>query len=362
MKIFLRRGDETDALNIVITGCFVRQCRRTSKKFLRRIDKGGMMVLREKPPSVHPTEIRTSISPSSAVELNTTSAFANYATEAGMRKVEFRGIAPVREENNLGETSLSATDRYLPVIGSLIYCNSSALYRVATEAHLMMFLVSLLWVRIEDTQRRWSISFRTLTISWDIAATQPFDRIAVTQSVGLYPDEGERWCERGDEKKKKSGKPFRENHPQCTLLGTNSDLLVFFSLVQQESSALDNVATEHTRYTLSPQDDVKQDDDVITSDAWRLQELFALLFLSLCVYNFVPTVFFTFDTHFYHINAPWYTVVNAHSYKTKGPGFDSRLLFYAPLGSVSPLLRVAHPPHTPRLGTTDLEITVNSII
>nr|CAD7589963.1 unnamed protein product [Timema genevievae] len=33
---------------------------------------------------VHPTEIRTSISPSSAVELNTTSALATYATEAGM--------------------------------------------------------------------------------------------------------------------------------------------------------------------------------------------------------------------------------------------------------------------------------------
>nr|CAD7197250.1 unnamed protein product [Timema douglasi] len=36
----------------------------------------------EKPPPVHPTEIRTSISPSSVVELNTTSALANYATEA----------------------------------------------------------------------------------------------------------------------------------------------------------------------------------------------------------------------------------------------------------------------------------------
>nr|CAD7268629.1 unnamed protein product [Timema shepardi] len=32
---------------------------------------------------VHPTEIRTSISPSPAVELNTTRALANYATEAG---------------------------------------------------------------------------------------------------------------------------------------------------------------------------------------------------------------------------------------------------------------------------------------
>nr|CAD7575021.1 unnamed protein product [Timema californicum] len=36
----------------------------------------------EKPHPVHPTEIRTSISPSSAVELNTTSVLANYATEA----------------------------------------------------------------------------------------------------------------------------------------------------------------------------------------------------------------------------------------------------------------------------------------
>nr|CAD7429988.1 unnamed protein product [Timema monikensis] len=39
--------------------------------------------IQEKPPTVHLTEIRTSISPSSAVELNTTSALANYATEAG---------------------------------------------------------------------------------------------------------------------------------------------------------------------------------------------------------------------------------------------------------------------------------------
>nr|CAD7570668.1 unnamed protein product [Timema californicum] len=43
----------------------------------------------EKPPPVHPTEIRTSISPSSAVELNTTSALANYATEAGSEDVKY---------------------------------------------------------------------------------------------------------------------------------------------------------------------------------------------------------------------------------------------------------------------------------
>nr|CAD7604065.1 unnamed protein product [Timema genevievae] len=43
---------------------------------------GCMPDLEEKPPPVHPTEIRTSISPSSMVWLNTTSALANYATEA----------------------------------------------------------------------------------------------------------------------------------------------------------------------------------------------------------------------------------------------------------------------------------------
>ncbi|CAG2054778.1 unnamed protein product [Timema podura] len=37
---------------------------------------------KEKPSPLHPTEIQTSISPSSAVELNTTSALANYATKA----------------------------------------------------------------------------------------------------------------------------------------------------------------------------------------------------------------------------------------------------------------------------------------
>nr|CAD7196152.1 unnamed protein product [Timema douglasi] len=39
-------------------------------------------------PNIHPTEIRTSISPSSAVELNTTSELANYATEVGITSEE----------------------------------------------------------------------------------------------------------------------------------------------------------------------------------------------------------------------------------------------------------------------------------
>nr|CAD7432963.1 unnamed protein product [Timema monikensis] len=43
---------------------------------------------------VHPTEIRTSISPSSAVELNTTSALANYATEANPEDLYLKGRHP----------------------------------------------------------------------------------------------------------------------------------------------------------------------------------------------------------------------------------------------------------------------------
>nr|CAD7576279.1 unnamed protein product [Timema californicum] len=44
--------------------------------------EGEWKTIKEKPPPVHATEFRTSISPSSAVKLNTISALANYATEA----------------------------------------------------------------------------------------------------------------------------------------------------------------------------------------------------------------------------------------------------------------------------------------
>nr|CAD7397249.1 unnamed protein product [Timema cristinae] len=54
------------------------------------------------PSSLHPTEIRTSISPSSAVELNTTSALANYATEAG---ANIDNLEP-KAENHSNSTEL----------------------------------------------------------------------------------------------------------------------------------------------------------------------------------------------------------------------------------------------------------------
>nr|CAD7602582.1 unnamed protein product [Timema genevievae] len=116
------------------------------------------------PPPVHPTEIRTSISPSSAVELNTTSALANYATEAGTskkleefinsnagltnRSAELGGLnleevnphlRGGRVENHLGKTSSSSPDRDsnldLPVL-EVELNTTGALANYATEAGL----------------------------------------------------------------------------------------------------------------------------------------------------------------------------------------------------------------------------------
>nr|CAD7200575.1 unnamed protein product [Timema douglasi] len=66
-------------LPVVSSRASTRQARKPTTPPRR----GEWKTIWEKPPPVHPTEIRTSISPSSAVELNTTSALANYATEAG---------------------------------------------------------------------------------------------------------------------------------------------------------------------------------------------------------------------------------------------------------------------------------------
>nr|CAD7427149.1 unnamed protein product [Timema monikensis] len=90
---------------------------------------------------IHPTEIRTSISPSSAVELNTTCALANYATKAGIGKVELEEVNPHlrggRVENHLGK----ATPVYPTEIRTSISPSSavelnttSALANYATEA------------------------------------------------------------------------------------------------------------------------------------------------------------------------------------------------------------------------------------
>nr|CAD7571535.1 unnamed protein product [Timema californicum] len=61
--------------------------------FYSSITKGEWKTIKEKPPPDHPIEIRTSISPSSAVELITTSALTNYATEAVLVGFLFKEVA-----------------------------------------------------------------------------------------------------------------------------------------------------------------------------------------------------------------------------------------------------------------------------
>nr|CAD7261828.1 unnamed protein product [Timema shepardi] len=102
---------------------------------------------RKKPPPVHPTEIRTSISPCSAVELNTTSAFTNYDTEAVHRVVDIKYGIYVKEvnphfrggrvENHLGKPpTVHPTETRTSISpSSAVELNTtSALANYATEA------------------------------------------------------------------------------------------------------------------------------------------------------------------------------------------------------------------------------------
>nr|CAD7428235.1 unnamed protein product [Timema monikensis] len=79
---------------------------------------------------VHPNKIRTSISPSSAVELNTTSALANDATEAEEVHPHVHGG---RVENHLQYNQLVSNSNH-PVIGHLVNCESNAIDHESTGA------------------------------------------------------------------------------------------------------------------------------------------------------------------------------------------------------------------------------------
>nr|CAD7578640.1 unnamed protein product [Timema californicum] len=115
-KFILSTPDRNSRLVIFVTNNLVQH----------EIDPSNYATTDEKPPPVDPTEIRTSISPSSAVGLNTTSALANYATEAGIGKVELEEVNPHvrgwRVENHLGTPLPSSTDRDsnldLPILSS----------------------------------------------------------------------------------------------------------------------------------------------------------------------------------------------------------------------------------------------------
>nr|CAD7454442.1 unnamed protein product [Timema tahoe] len=74
---------------IVGPGSNIASVGRLKVLFLGPVDRSLVTLAldKEKPPPVHLTEIRNSISPSSVVEINTTRALANYATEAVLRSL-----------------------------------------------------------------------------------------------------------------------------------------------------------------------------------------------------------------------------------------------------------------------------------
>nr|CAD7392429.1 unnamed protein product [Timema cristinae] len=90
---------------------------------------------------VHPIEIRTSISLSSAVELNTTSTLANYATEVELEEVNphLRGG---RVENHLGKTTLSSPNQDsnldLPVLSSRAQHDKRRFNRCQVGSHELL--------------------------------------------------------------------------------------------------------------------------------------------------------------------------------------------------------------------------------
>nr|CAD7589427.1 unnamed protein product [Timema genevievae] len=85
----------------------------------------------EKPPPVHPTEIRTSISPSSVGWLNTTGTLANYAIEAG---TGHRPWCPLQDEiNDMEEATFQ--------------CHDSVINHLAASRDQSLLLTSSLWRR-----------------------------------------------------------------------------------------------------------------------------------------------------------------------------------------------------------------------
>nr|CAD7194780.1 unnamed protein product [Timema douglasi] len=130
--------------------------RGNTQEVLRLLEDGAKILPDEEPPPpVHPSEIQTSIPPPSEVELNTTSALANYATEAGIVKVELEVVNPHlrggRVENHIGkkpvhpteiQTSISpssavklnTTSALANYVTEAVYCGSGALDHASTEA------------------------------------------------------------------------------------------------------------------------------------------------------------------------------------------------------------------------------------
>nr|CAD7589704.1 unnamed protein product [Timema genevievae] len=114
LPLLNKAADDTECI-VERPGCFFQH------KLVTAPHQNSDCAAREKPPPVHPTEIRTSISPSSAVELNTTSVLANYATEAGEEYILLTNkehIVSRKESGNLvldNDDSISRTHAKIKV-------------------------------------------------------------------------------------------------------------------------------------------------------------------------------------------------------------------------------------------------------
>nr|CAD7575142.1 unnamed protein product [Timema californicum] len=86
--------------------------------------------------AVHPTEIRTSISPSSAVELNTTSALANYATEADYLQHEVER----KTRNTVRCKSVDVPKNVLPPLVHVEVPEQGSLQMMRIRTSLLLFL------------------------------------------------------------------------------------------------------------------------------------------------------------------------------------------------------------------------------
>nr|CAD7588214.1 unnamed protein product [Timema genevievae] len=188
----------------------------------------------KKTPSVHPTEIRILISPSSVVYFES-SAFDHPATET--RKCTH--ICVEGEWKTTLEKHLSVPDRDsnldLSVIGSLVYCNTISLDDAATEAAIPYIPIN-------------SVKDRSLPLKegvWSLDIGEPLLDPEHTNDLFLackerlhakdvYPNL------RGGRVEKSFGKTTRSRPDR----DSNFYLSVIGSLVYSESSAFDHAATE----------------------------------------------------------------------------------------------------------------------
>nr|CAD7256553.1 unnamed protein product [Timema shepardi] len=130
--------------------------------------------------AVHPTEIRTSISPSSAVELNMTSALANYATEAGGRVYTFPDLLlhryllkdPEIESGNSGPVARKSDHVFWhqPNLGwgnvtnwQLTKSTYNLMWENVTNWQLMENTYNLMWENVTN----WQLTKSTYNIMWE---------------------------------------------------------------------------------------------------------------------------------------------------------------------------------------------------